>query len=155
LGRGKGQNTSSQQDSRKFDIPIWHFKDEVALNPHECRSERVHSSIWPHYTKRKKCRARHFSHFVSGPHVDRLARAAELPEASIVDSVLKIMSPDNQEPEELEQLTRQAYAMLPRIKITDLLIEVDEWTSFTAHFYSPAQRRGRLRPSVAAKRNPR
>jgi hypothetical protein len=24
--------------------------------------------------------------------------------------------------------------MLPRIKITDLLIEVDEWTSFTAHF---------------------
>jgi len=66
--------------------------------------------------------------------VDRLARAAELPEASIVDSVLKIMPPDDQEPEELEQLTRQAYAMLPRIKITDLLIEVDEWTSFTAHF---------------------
>lgn len=56
--------------------------------------------------------------------VDRLARAAELPEASIVDSVLKIMPPDDQEPEELEQLTRQAYAMLPRIKITDLLIEV-------------------------------
>src|SRR5262249_33198984 len=64
----------------------------------------------------------------------RLARAAELPEASIVDSVLKITPPDDQEPEELEQLTRQAYAMLPRIKITDLLIEVDEWTSFTAHF---------------------
>jgi len=87
--------------------------------------------------------------------VNRLARAAELPEASIVDSVLKVMPPDDQESEELEQLTRQAYAMLPRIKITDLLIEVDEWTSFTAHFYSPAQRRGRLRPSVAAKRNPR
>jgi hypothetical protein len=56
------------------------------------------------------------------------------PEASIVDSVLEIMPPDDQEPEELEQLTRQVYAMLPRIKITDLLIEVDEWTSFTAHF---------------------
>ena len=67
--------------------------------------------------------------------VDRSARAAELPEASIVDSVLKIMPPDDQEPEELEQLTRQAYAMLPRIKITDLLIEVDEWTNFTAHYY--------------------
>jgi len=38
------------------------------------------------------------------------------------------MPPDDQEPEQLEQLTRQAYAMLPRIKITDLLIEVDEWT---------------------------
>jgi hypothetical protein len=45
------------------------------------------------------------------------------------------MLPDDQEPEELEQLTRQAYAMLPRIKITDLLIEVDEWTNFTAHYY--------------------
>jgi hypothetical protein len=66
--------------------------------------------------------------------VDRLAKAGELPEASIVDGVLKIIPPDDQEPEQLEQLTRQAYAMLPRIKITDLLIEVDEWTNFTAHF---------------------
>jgi len=66
--------------------------------------------------------------------VDRLAEAGELPEASIVDGVLKIIPPDDQEPEQLEQLTRQAYAMLPRIKITDLLIEVNEWTNFTAHF---------------------
>jgi hypothetical protein len=48
--------------------------------------------------------------------------------------VLKIIPPDDQEPEQPEQLTRQAYAMLPRIKITDLLIEVDEWTNFTGHF---------------------
>jgi hypothetical protein len=46
--------------------------------------------------------------------VDRLDKAGELPEASIVDGVLKIMPPDDQEPEQLEQLTRQAYAMLPR-----------------------------------------
>ena len=65
--------------------------------------------------------------------MDRLAKAGELPEASIVDGVVKIMPPDDQ-PEQLEQLTRQAYAMLPRIKITDLLIEVDEWTNFTGHF---------------------
>jgi len=32
-----------------------------------------------------------------------------------VSGVLKIMPPDDQEPEELEQLTRQADAMLPRI----------------------------------------
>ena len=55
--------------------------------------------------------------------VDRLAKAGELPDASIVDGVLKIIPPDDQEPEELEQLTRQAYAMLPRIKITDLLFK--------------------------------
>jgi hypothetical protein len=48
--------------------------------------------------------------------------------------VLKIIPPDDQEPEQPEQLTRQAYAMLPRIKITDLLIEVDEWTNCTGHF---------------------
>ena len=63
-----------------------------------------------------------------------MAKAGELPEASIVGGVLKIIPLDEQEPEELEQLTRHSYAMLPRIKITDLLVEVDEWTSFTAHF---------------------
>ena len=31
-------------------------------------------------------------------------------------------------------LMRQAYALLPRVKITDLLIEVDSWCDFTRHF---------------------
>ena len=29
---------------------------------------------------------------------------------------------------------RQAYALLPHIKITDLLLEVDRWTGFSRHF---------------------
>jgi TnpA family transposase len=66
----------------------------------------------------------------------RLAQAGELPDASIVDGVLKISPLDKQEPDEAELLTRQAYAILPRIKITDLLVEVDEWTGFTRHFTS-------------------
>jgi hypothetical protein len=49
-------------------------------------------------------------------------------------SLKKIIAPDDQEPKELEQLTWHAYAMLPRIKITDQLVEVDERASFTAHF---------------------
>ncbi|MGE5294833.1 MAG: Tn3 family transposase [Solirubrobacterales bacterium] len=67
-------------------------------------------------------------------HVEGLAKAGALPDASITDGVLKITPLDNQEPEEAESLNRQAYAILPRIKITDLLVEVDEWTGFTRHF---------------------
>jgi TnpA family transposase len=66
--------------------------------------------------------------------VDRLARAKELPDASITDGVLKITPLDNQESDEAELLTRQAYGLMPRIKITDLLTEVDSWCDFGRHF---------------------
>ena len=66
--------------------------------------------------------------------VDRLAQAKALPEASITDGVLKITPLDNQESDEAELLTRQAYGLMPRIKITDLLTEVDGWCDFGRHF---------------------
>lgn len=66
--------------------------------------------------------------------VDRLAKEGALPDASVIDGVLKITPLDNQEPDEAELLIRQAYAIVPRIKITDLLVEIDEWTGFTRHF---------------------
>jgi TnpA family transposase len=81
------------------------------------------------YLERRTAELRRAMH-----EVDELARAGALPEASITDGVLKIAPLDNQEPEEAESLTRRAYAILPRIKITDLLVEVDEWTAFTRHF---------------------
>lgn len=34
----------------------------------------------------------------------------------------------------VEALTRQAYHLLPRIKLPDLLLEVDAWTGFSRHF---------------------
>ena len=53
--------------------------------------------------------------------VDRLAQADELPEASVTDGGLKITPGNNQASNEAGLLTRQAYGLIPRIKITDLL----------------------------------
>lgn len=66
--------------------------------------------------------------------VDRLAQAKALPEAFVIDGVLKISPLDNQESGEAELLIRQAYGLMPRIKITDLLTEVDSWCDFGRHF---------------------
>lgn len=63
--------------------------------------------------------------------VEGLARAGSLPDAVITDGVLKITPLDNQEPEEAEGRSRQAFGILPRIKITDLRVEVDESCSGT------------------------
>ena len=64
--------------------------------------------------------------------VDGLARH-ELPDADFVDGVLKVTPLTGAVPEEAEALMRQAYALLPHVKVTDLLLEVDvdRWTSFT------------------------
>jgi TnpA family transposase len=67
-------------------------------------------------------------------HVNGLAERGELPDAVITDGVLKITPLNNLVPEEAGALIRQAYAALPRTKITDLLVEVDEWTGFSEHF---------------------
>jgi TnpA family transposase len=66
--------------------------------------------------------------------VNGLAERGELPDASLSDGVLKITPLTNLVPPEAEALMRQAYALLPRIKITELLVEVDTWTDFTRHF---------------------
>lgn len=66
--------------------------------------------------------------------VNGLAERGELPDASIVDGVLKVTPLNNLVPEEVDTLIRQAYGAVPRIKITDLLVEVEDWTGFSEHF---------------------
>lgn len=65
---------------------------------------------------------------------ERLASQNELPDATVTESGLKITPLSNAVPKEADFLMRQAYSLLPRLKITDLLLEVDSWTNFTSHF---------------------
>ena len=66
--------------------------------------------------------------------VNRMAGADDLPDAIITETGLKITPLDAAVPEAAQALIDKAAALLPRIKITDLLLEVDAWTGFTRHF---------------------
>ncbi|MHB1180412.1 MAG: Tn3 family transposase [Sulfuricella sp.] len=67
--------------------------------------------------------------------VNRLAAANDLPDAVITtESGLKITPLDAAVPEAAQSLIDQAAMLLPHVKITELLMEVDEWTGFTRHF---------------------
>ena len=66
--------------------------------------------------------------------VDGLAARGELPDAAVSESGLKMSPLTNAVPDEASVLMRRAYALLPHIKITDLLLEVDRWTGFSKHF---------------------
>lgn len=67
--------------------------------------------------------------------VEKLATDNELPDAVITNSGhLKITPLDDAVPDEAEALLTQVYSLLPHLKITELLLEVDSWTGFTSHF---------------------
>jgi TnpA family transposase len=66
--------------------------------------------------------------------VNRLASTNELPDAIITASGLKVTPLDAAVPEAAQTLIDQAAQLLPHVKITELLLEVDEWTGFTEQF---------------------
>ena len=66
--------------------------------------------------------------------VNMLAESNELPDAIITNNGLKITPFDAIFPENAQSLVQNTATLLPHVKITELLIEVDAWTAFSRHF---------------------
>jgi Tn3 transposase DDE domain len=66
--------------------------------------------------------------------IDVKAKGGLLPDVMLDKGVLKITPIRQSTPPEAEALVARLYAMLPRIRITDLLSEVARWTLFTDCF---------------------
>ena len=62
--------------------------------------------------------------------VDARAKDGLLPDVSIHHGVLKVAPIEKSTPPEAETLAARLYAMLPRIRVTDLMAEVAGWTLF-------------------------
>jgi len=66
--------------------------------------------------------------------VNRMAASNDLPDTILTESGLKITPLDAAVPDAAQALIDQTAMQLPPVKITELLMEVDEWTGFTRHF---------------------
>lgn len=66
--------------------------------------------------------------------VARKAREKTLPDVSLADGNLRISPLRKNTPESAEAFAEKAYALIPHVKITELLAEVDQWTSMGDRF---------------------
>jgi len=66
--------------------------------------------------------------------IDIKANGGLLPDVTLDRGVLKITPIEKSTPPEAEVLAERLYAMLPRVRVTDLLSEVARWTLFTDCF---------------------
>ena len=66
--------------------------------------------------------------------VSSLMAEKKLVDVRIENEQLIITPLTNAVPKEVDGFSRTVHNLLPRIKLTDLLVEVDSWTQFTKHF---------------------
>ena len=66
--------------------------------------------------------------------VEHLASTGELPDITIESELLSITPLKTAVPKAAARLENEVCALLPHVKITDLLLEVDRWCDFTRHF---------------------
>jgi TnpA family transposase len=66
--------------------------------------------------------------------VERQAAGDQLPDAGIRNGRLAVAPLQASTPKEVTALSELLYGVLPRVRITDLLEEVDRWTGFTGCF---------------------
>ena len=66
--------------------------------------------------------------------VEKLLTEEKLPDVRLVKGALVITPLAKAVPDDVEALTRQAYALLPRIKLPELFLEVSAWTGLDRHF---------------------
>ena len=66
--------------------------------------------------------------------VNKLATLGKLPDASITKGVLKITPLINLVPDEATAAMHKVYGLMPHVRITELLLEVDRWTGLSRHF---------------------
>lgn len=66
--------------------------------------------------------------------VARLLQINQLPDVTLNQGVLSISPLEANAPAEAEMWSDRLYDLLPRIHLSDLLIEVDSWTNFSRHF---------------------
>jgi len=79
----------------------------------------------------------------------------DLPDASLDEARLAMCATESRVPEAAQRLIDRIARLLPRVKITEMLLEVDGWTDFTRHFVhtktgEPAKNRTRLLSIVLA-----
>ena len=66
--------------------------------------------------------------------VARKAREKTLPDVTLADGDLRIAPLGKNTPESAEAFAEKAYALMPHVKITELLAEVDQWTNLGDRF---------------------